>query len=76
MTSFALKNMQRITIELLTEDAIQRVKKLEEQNIVRVITPAIQKKKSRRKWAGSLSKETARRMLESLDKSRNEWNRI
>ena len=76
MTSFALKNMRRITIELLTEDAIQRVKKLEEQNIVRVITPTIQKNKSRRKWAGSLSKETAKRMLESLDQSRNQWNRI
>lgn len=74
MASIFPHNMHRITIELLTEDAIQKVQHLEKLNIVRVISSEAPAIKINREWAGSLSKETAQRMLNSLDRSRSEWS--
>ncbi|MCO6485968.1 MAG: hypothetical protein J5I41_09375 [Saprospiraceae bacterium] len=68
--------MQTITIELLNEHALKLLQQLERLNILRLV---VAKKKSsqqpKRQWAGSISKETAKRMLSNVEESRNEWER-
>ncbi len=66
--------MKTITIELLNEKAINLIKQLEQLNILRItIDSTSQKRKiSSHQWVGSLSKDTAKLMLASVDQSRNE----
>ena len=68
--------MQIITVELINEDALNLLQQLEQLNILRLLSnkkqPIIQTK---RKWAGSISKETANKMLQYVEQGRNEWER-
>lgn len=68
--------MQIITVELINEDALNLLQQLEQLNILRLLSnkkqPRIQTK---RKWAGSISKETANKMLQYVEQGRNEWER-
>jgi hypothetical protein len=68
--------MQVITVELLNENALKLLQQLEQMKIIKLslkpVTPAAPKKK----WAGTLSKETAANMLQHLEYTRNEWERI
>lgn len=70
--------MQIISVELLNEDALKLLQVLEQLKLIRLapkndIAATVQPK---RKWAGSISKETAAKMLEHVEQSRNEWERI
>jgi hypothetical protein len=66
-----------VTIELYNQSALQLLKQLEEMNILKLIVPVkktVERPKKRR-WAGSISRETGDKMLNYLEKSRNEWER-
>lgn len=63
--------MQIIKVELLDEKALSLLQQLEQLNILRLVSTE-KKKKSPRRWAGSISKETADKMLQEIEKSRNE----
>ena len=67
--------MQRITVELLNDNALALLQQLERLNILRLVNTKSQVQKTQRQWAGSLSKETAIKMLEYTEKSREEWER-
>lgn len=68
--------MQIITVELINDNALTLLQQLEQLNILRLV--AIKKQSTeqpKRKWAGSISKETATKMLQYVEQSRNEWER-
>ena len=67
--------MQIITVELLNDNALIILQQLEQLNILRLVTAKKQAEKPKRQWAGSLSKETASKMLHYLEQSRGEWER-
>ncbi|MEM6320770.1 MAG: hypothetical protein AAF960_24095 [Bacteroidota bacterium] len=68
--------MQIITVELINENALALLEQLEQLNILRLVTPQKQaNNQPKRKWAGSISKETADKLLQHIEKSRNEWER-
>jgi len=68
--------MQIITVELINENALQLLQQLERLNILRlVVANKKSTKQPKRQWAGSISKETAKRMLQNVEQSRNEWER-
>lgn len=68
-------DMQVITVELLNDDALALLRQLEQLNILRLISSDKKKSKPKRLWAGSISKETAIKMLEHTQESRSEWER-
>ncbi|MBX2900550.1 MAG: hypothetical protein KF775_12920 [Cyclobacteriaceae bacterium] len=68
--------MQTITIDILNEKALELIKKLEEMNLVKV-TKETTVSKSRKKpsdYKGILSDKSGSELLESIKKSRNEWD--
>jgi hypothetical protein len=68
--------MQIVTIELLNDNALTLLQQLEQLNILRLVASKKEPvEKPKRKWAGSLSKETATKMLQYVEQSRNEWER-
>ncbi len=69
--------MQRITIELLHERALQLIQQLEQLHLVRMIpdSPAVTAPHPLDPWGGSISRQTAVRLLQQLDASREEWER-
>ncbi|MCB0578778.1 MAG: hypothetical protein KDD10_05650 [Phaeodactylibacter sp.] len=67
--------MQIITVELLNDDALALLQQLEQLHILRLVATKKQEEQPKRKWAGSISKETANKMLQYVDESRNEWER-
>ncbi|MFM9946503.1 MAG: hypothetical protein ACKV1O_01065 [Saprospiraceae bacterium] len=48
---------------------------MEQLKILRLVTTESQTEKPMRQWAGSISEETAAKMLQEVDQSRNEWER-
>jgi hypothetical protein len=68
--------MQIVKVELLKEQALKLLQQLEELKILRLVPPQSDHPIASRKWAGSISKETARRMLQHSQQIRNEWDRI
>jgi hypothetical protein len=71
-----ISTMQIITVELINDNALTLLQQLEQLNILRLV--AIKKQSTeqpKRKWAGSISKETATKMLQYVEQSRNEWER-
>ena len=68
--------MQIITVELINDNALTLLQQLEQLNILRLVATKKQTAtKPKRKWAGSLSKETANKLLQYVEQSRNEWER-
>lgn len=67
--------MQIITIELLDDKALALLKQLEQLHILRLVPSDKQVSRPKRQWAGSISKETAKNMLQNLEQSREEWER-
>lgn len=68
--------MQIITVELINDNALTLLQQLEQLNILRLVAAKQQPaEQSKRKWAGSISKETANKMLQYIEQSRNEWER-
>jgi len=67
--------MRIITVELLNENALSLLKQLEQLKVLRVIASKDRAEQPKRKWAGSISKETAKKMLKHTDQSRDEWER-
>lgn len=71
--------MQIIYVELLNDEALKLLQVLEQLKIIR-LSPKSEESAApvqpKRKWAGSISKETAIKMLEHVEQSRNEWERI
>ena len=67
--------MQTITVELVNEKALVLLQQLEQLNILRLVNTKKQPHPPKRKWAGSLSEETAEKLLQHVQKSRNEWER-
>lgn len=67
--------MQIITVELLNDHALNLLRQLEQLKILRLVSAESQTDKPMRQWAGSISKETAAKMLQEVDQSRNEWER-
>lgn len=65
--------MQVVTIELLNDNALALLLQLEQLKVLRLLKTSEKSKK--RKWSGSISKDTAEKMLLSIEKSRNEWTR-
>lgn len=68
--------MQIIKVELLNEKALKLLQQLEDLKILRLVPTKSEPPVTPKKWAGSLSKETARRMLQQTLQIRNEWDRI
>ncbi|MCB0518431.1 MAG: hypothetical protein H6577_13395 [Lewinellaceae bacterium] len=70
--------MQIVSVELLNEEALKLLQVLEQMKLIRLSpkTDAAAPVQPKRKWAGSISKETAAKMLEHVEQSRNEWERI
>ena len=68
--------MQVITVELLNDNALKLLQLLEQLQIIK-LAPKIETHTARKKqWAGTLSKETTVRMLQHIEQTRTEWNRI
>lgn len=68
--------MQTITVELMNENALSLLKQLEQLKILRLVSTKKQPTETpKRRWAGSISKETANKMLQNVEQSRNEWER-
>ncbi len=65
--------MQVVTIELLNDKALALLQQLEQLKVLRLVKPKEQVKKKR--WSGSISKDTAQKILLSIEKSRSEWTR-
>ncbi|RMG82811.1 MAG: hypothetical protein D6714_10740 [Bacteroidetes bacterium] len=68
--------MQIITVELINDNALTLLQQLEQLNILRLV--AVKKQTAeqpKRQWAGSISKETATKMLQHVEQSRSEWKR-
>ena len=65
--------MQVVTIELLNDKALALLQQLEQLKVLRLVKP--QEKTKKRRWSGSISKDTAEKMLLSVEKSRSEWTR-
>lgn len=68
--------MRVIKVELLNEQALKLLQQLEKLKILRLIPKKTTQPGAPRKWAGSLSKETARQMLNHSEQIRDEWDRI
>lgn len=56
--------MQIIEVELLNEQALKLLQQLEDLKILRLVPMKSEQPVTPRKWAGSLSEETARGMLQ------------
>ena len=67
--------MQTITVELLNDNALMLLQQLERLHVLRLVASQKQSNQPKRQWAGSLSQETANKMLEYVNQSRDEWNR-
>ncbi|MEI6882197.1 MAG: hypothetical protein WCK82_12815 [Bacteroidota bacterium] len=67
--------MQIVTIELLNDKALVLLQQLEQLNILRLVATKKPQDGLKRQWAGSISKETAQKMLQEVEKSRGEWER-
>jgi len=67
--------MQIVTIELLNDQAFELLQQLEQLNILRLVGTKKPQDKPKRQWAGSISKETAQKMLQEVEQSRGEWER-
>ena len=64
-----------IKVELLSDKALALLQQLEQLQILRLITVDDSAKEPKRRWGGSISKETAAELLEHVDQSREEWER-
>lgn len=68
--------MRIITVELINDKALTLLQQLEQLNILRLVVAKKQPTgQPKRRWAGSISKETATKMLQHVEQSRNEWER-
>ncbi|NUQ24422.1 MAG: hypothetical protein HUU34_10740 [Saprospiraceae bacterium] len=68
--------MQIITVELLNDNALALLQQLEQLHILRLVAETKkQTEVPKRQWAGSISKETAEKMLHEVEQSRKEWER-
>lgn len=67
--------MQVITVELLNDQAMALLKQLEKLKIIRLVVSKKTIETAKRQWAGSLSKETAIKLLQHIEQSRDEWER-
>lgn len=70
--------MQTITVELLNENALPLLQQLEDLKIIKLNFS--QQKNSRtepkKQWAGKLSRTSASKILQHIEQSRDEWQRI
>lgn len=64
-----------VTVELLNEHALALLQQLEQLNLLRLVQASPSAEAPPRQWAGSISRETATALLESIEKSREEWER-
>ena len=69
--------MQTVTIELMSNHALNLLKELEQMNILRFVQKPVEEKEEakKRQWGGSISKTSADKMLEHADQIRQEWDR-
>ncbi len=67
--------MPIIQVEILNDKALMLLQQLEQLNILRLISSEKQADKPKQQWAGSISQETAEKMLKYVEESRNEWER-
>ena len=67
--------MRIITIELINDKVLNLLKQLEQLNLLKLIPSQPESKPKNRNWAGTLSQETAGKMLQNVEESRNEWER-
>ncbi len=70
--------MQIISVELLNDEALKLLQVLEQMKIITLVSKeaATNPANPKRRWAGSISKETGEQMLKHVEQSRNEWERI
>lgn len=71
-------SMQTITVELLNDDALALLQQLERLNIIKLRPAKIMSSAPtlKKQWAGRLSGTTASEMLQHIELSRKEWQRI
>ncbi|MEM1328690.1 MAG: hypothetical protein AAGI23_22230 [Bacteroidota bacterium] len=69
--------MQTVTVELMSDKALALLQQLEQLHILRFVQ--LQKRVKtdlpKRKWGGSISKSTAKQMIQYTEQSRGEWER-
>lgn len=72
-----ITTMRTVTVELLSDKALNLLKQLEQLHILRFVQAKARTKKKvvNRKWSGSISKVTANKMLHYTEQSRDEWER-
>ncbi len=68
--------MQVITVELLHDNALKLLQQLEQLNIIKLSPKTELPTASKKRWAGTISKNTAAKMLQHVEQSRKEWERI
>ena len=68
--------MQIIKVELLNDNALKLLQLLEQLRIIKLASTVEATGPPKRRWAGTLSKETAAKMIHHLEQSRSEWERI
>lgn len=67
--------MQIIQVEILSDQGLKQLKQLEKLNVLKLLRSEKKKDLPKRKWSGSISKETAEKMLAEIEKERGEWER-
>ena len=68
--------MQVITVELLNDNALKLLQLLEQLKIIRLAPKPEQPAVPKKQWAGTLTKDTATKMLHHVEQLRGEWERI
>ena len=67
--------MQTVIVELMNQNALALLRKLEEMHIIKLLEKNKQPlEKLSDKFAGKLSVETGEELQKHITKSRNEWN--
>jgi len=68
--------MQVITVELLHDNALKLLQQLEQLNIIKLAPKPEPTAAPKKRWAGTISQKTAAKMLQHVEQSRKEWERI
>jgi CMP-2-keto-3-deoxyoctulosonic acid synthetase len=73
---FKVFTMKVVKVELLNDNALKLLELLEQLKIIKIGPKIDANNASKKQWAGAISKETATNMLQHIEKTKSEWERI